>query len=187
MCLPPLRQHVLYSNVAGNAQFGVNDIDPKLCTHLVYAFASLDNETLTIVSADPTTDIEEKGYANFVALKKQNPTLKTMIAIGGWVDSNTEDNKYSKLVSSMENINKFVSSVMAFLGEFGFDGLDMDWEYPRSAADKKGFSELLNALQVAFAGKGYLLTAAIPASEEILNAGKVRLYDRTTARPSLFT
>ena len=30
-------------------------------------------------------------YGKFADLKKINPELKTMIALGGWVDSNMED------------------------------------------------------------------------------------------------
>ena len=32
-------------------------------------------------------------YKNFTDLSRLNPNLKTMIAIGGWVDSNMEDDE----------------------------------------------------------------------------------------------
>ena len=37
----------------------VTDINPKMCTHLLYSFAGLDESTLTIKSLDPETDIEK--------------------------------------------------------------------------------------------------------------------------------
>ena len=37
--------------------FGVSDIDPFACTHIIYSFAGLDNKTLTIVSLDKEEDI----------------------------------------------------------------------------------------------------------------------------------
>ena len=46
--------------------FTVADIDPLACTHLIYSFAGLHNDTLTIVSLDTEEDIvkgEDAGYA----------------------------------------------------------------------------------------------------------------------------
>ncbi|XP_057381047.1 chitotriosidase-1-like [Daphnia carinata] len=143
-------------------QFGVENIDTKLCTHLVYAFADLDETTFKIKPNNPAIDIDQEFYRKFTDLKNQNPSLKTMLAIGGWVDSNIND-KYSQLVASSENIDVFVGSVVTLLQEYGFDGLDMDWEYPRSEADKTGFTNLLVALKDAFAPFNYILSAAVSA------------------------
>jgi hypothetical protein len=45
----------------GNGQFLVENIDPMLCTHIIYAFAGLDNVTHTIQSLDSFLDTEENG------------------------------------------------------------------------------------------------------------------------------
>ena len=104
----------------GAGTYTVSNIDATKCTHLVYAFAVLDASTFNIKVFDPwidtnPTNVNGQMYSKFVALKKQNPSLKTMIAIGGWADSNDGTAKYSKLVSSTTNINTFVSSVVSFL------------------------------------------------------------------------
>ena len=74
------------------------------------------------------------GYAQSVALKDINPDLKVLIAIGGW---NEGGKNYSEMVSDPETRKKFVDSVVKFVEEHGFDGLDLDWEYP-GAADRGG-------------------------------------------------
>jgi len=114
---------------------------------------------------DSWADIDTGGYSKFVALKSKNPQLKTMIAIGGWDDS--LDGKYSILVSDSKNIAAFVQSVMGFLWQYKFDGLDLDWEYPTTPEDKIGFANLITALREAFQPMGYLLSAAV-----VCNAGK---------------
>jgi chitinase len=51
----------------------------------------------------------------------------------------------------------------------GFDGLDLDWEYPNQRGgeeiDINNFSALLKALRSEFDKHGFLLTAAVAAAE----------------------
>jgi chitinase len=61
-----------------------------------------------------------------VAYKKQG--IKVLVAIGGWNDS--EGGKYSKMVNDPESRSRFISTAIEFIEKFGFDGLDLDWEYP---------------------------------------------------------
>ena len=67
------------------------------------------------------------AYAKALSLKQYNPDLKVMIAIGGW---NEGTKKYSDMALNSESRSTFVESVVDFLVMHGFDGLDLDWEYP---------------------------------------------------------
>ena len=44
-----------------NGQFLVENIDPMLCTHIIYAYAGLDNDTHSIYSRYSGIDTEEDG------------------------------------------------------------------------------------------------------------------------------
>lgn len=72
-------------------------------------------------------------------------------------------------------MNQFVYEAIEFLREYKFNGLDVDWEYPRGAEDKAAYVNLLRELRVAFEGEAktsglprLLLTAAVPASFEAI-------------------
>ena len=74
--------------------------------------------------------------------------------------------------------NGFVYDAIGFLRENGFDGLDIDWEYPRGPDDRASFVSLIKELRLAFEGEAessdnekLLLTAAVPASFEAIAAG----------------
>lgn len=154
----------------------MDNIDPSLCTHFVYAFAILDPNSFKIKIYDTWGDIDLGGYSKFIGLKAQNPSLKMMISLGGWTDSTDGSRKYSKLVASSANIASFVNSVMSFLLKYGFDGLDIDWEYPSTPSDKTGLVQLLRALRRAFNPSGYLLSVAVPANP--ITATKGDIYNR---------
>lgn len=155
----------------GVAKFGIDNIDPSLCTHLMYAFAVMDGSTYRMKVYDSWADIDLKGYSNFIGLKRYNPNLKTMISVGGWTDSTDGTNKYSKLVSNPANIAAFVDSAVKFLQTYGFDGLDLDWEYPSNPSDKAGYVQLIRSLRASFNQYGYLLSAAVAASTEKVDEG----------------
>ena len=53
-----------------------------------------------------------------------------MIAVGGWTDSGDGD-KYSRLVNDAAARQAFISNAVTFIEDHNFDGLDLDWEYPR--------------------------------------------------------
>ena len=139
----------------------------------MYAFAVLDATSLTIKAHDSYLDLPS-GLDNFNAftnLKNKKPGLKTLLAIGGWTDS--QSSKYSTLVSSFANRDNFIKHVVPFLKEYNFDGLDLDWEYPGAyaAADKINFALFVQELKNAFVSEGLLLTAAVGASEAKANSG----------------
>lgn len=68
-----------------------------------------------------------ENYYKTISLKEHNPCLKVLIAIGGW---NEGSEKYSLLAETEESRNEFAEQAMRFMVYYGFDGLDIDWEYP---------------------------------------------------------
>jgi len=157
----------------GAGKFDVEDIDPFICTHIIYGFAGLGSDN-TIVSLDSWNDLYDnygKGaFERFTGLKAQNPELKALLAIGGWNEGSA---KYSQMVSSSASRAKFTASVVDFLLQYGFDGLDFDWEYPANRggvpADKANFISMLSELKAAFAPHGFMLTAAVSPGKEIID------------------
>lgn len=125
------------------------------------------------MALDAWNDLEDGGgkgaYKRFNNLKQRNPNLKTLIAIGGW---NEGSSKYSDMAGNPGARQTFVSSVVDFLGKHGFDGLDLDWEYPTQRGgrpeDKQNFATLIRELKQSLSPKGYLLTAAVSAGKNTI-------------------
>lgn len=59
----------------------------------------------------------------------RNRGIKVTVAIGGWNDS--AGDKYSRLVNNPAARAKFIAHVIEFIKKYNFDGLDLDWEYPK--------------------------------------------------------
>ncbi|XP_052896663.1 probable chitinase 2 [Anopheles moucheti] len=156
----------------GSGSFNISYIVPDHCTHLVYTFAGL-NIGGGIDSLDYYNDINvNKGYSKIVALKEENPCLKVLLAIGGW---NEGSEKYSLMAERESSREAFADQTLRYLVHYGFDGLDIDWEYPTMRGgipeDRENFLLLVQALRNKFAPRKKLLTAAISASKEILQSG----------------
>lgn len=58
----------------GAGKFTPEDVDASLCTHIVYAFATLKNHKLS--EAD---DKDGEMYERVVALREKNPNLKVRL------------------------------------------------------------------------------------------------------------
>lgn len=54
--------------------------------------------------------------------------FQILLAIGGWAFGSTP---FKELTSNTFRMNQFVYEAIDFLREYKFDGLDVDWEYPR--------------------------------------------------------
>ncbi|XP_026316169.1 chitinase-3-like protein 1 [Hyposmocoma kahamanoa] len=155
----------------GLGQFNVEHINTDLCTHLVYTFVGINNQG-TVVSLDSWLDLPENwgrdNFGKFNALKKINPNLKTILAVGGWNEGSA---KYSIMAANPALRKNFVTSALQMVLKHGFDGFDVDWEYPNrrdtvnGEADIDNFTMLLKELREAFNPHGLLITAALSADK----------------------
>ncbi|GLV44511.1 Chitinase 10 [Carabus blaptoides fortunei] len=160
----------------GDGKYKPEDIDTSLCTHITYGFAVLDSNSLTIKPHDSWADIDNEFYHKVTALRAKG--IKVLIAIGGWNDS--LGNKYSRLVNDAQARARFVTHVAQFIEKWGFDGLDLDWEYPKCwqvdctkgpDSDKSGFASLVTELSAEFKPRGWLLSSAVSPSKAVIDAG----------------
>lgn len=162
--------------------------------------------------AEMDATLPYKGHFNLLnKFKKQHPGVKTLVSIGGWAETGGyfDDNGnrvasggFYSMTTNADNsvnvagINTFADSVVAFLRQYGFDGADIDYEYPSSMKDSgnpddfaisnarraglvasyqvlmKTLREKLDAASVQD-GKHYLLTIASPSSGYLLRGMEV--------------
>lgn len=65
----------------GAGRFEVENIDPFLCTHVIYAFAGMENYRLAPGHASDMGDgFKEGTYTRLMKLKEKNPNLKVNLA-----------------------------------------------------------------------------------------------------------
>ncbi|XP_073812760.1 acidic mammalian chitinase-like [Musca autumnalis] len=148
----------------GLGRFEPENINPDLCTHLSYSFFGI-TELGEFRMLDSWLDV----YLNFIkrtmALKTSNPNLKVMAAVGGWNEGSI---KYSQMAADPLKRKTFIQTSLDFISQHGFDGLDLDWEYPGqrggSADDKQNFVLLLKELKESLGPLDLELSIAVGAS-----------------------
>ncbi|MBK8022916.1 MAG: glycoside hydrolase family 18 protein [Chloroflexi bacterium] len=122
-------------------EYFVADIPADMLTHLNYAFANVSEEGECLVG-DPEADTDrvfegdtkESLRGNFnqlIKLKEAHPHLKTLISVGGW----TWSARFSDVALTEESRQRFAASCVDFIKRYGFDGVDIDWEYPTGGGD----------------------------------------------------
>ncbi|GAA0397531.1 hypothetical protein GCM10010357_18290 [Streptomyces luteireticuli] len=206
----------------GDPKYLVSNIPWSKVSHINYAFAHVDNDRISIGdpgdAKNPATgmtwdgaknamdpSLPYKGHFNLLnTYKKKHPAVKTLISVGGWADTR---NFYAMTTNGDGSVNQagidtFADSVTAFLDRYGFNGVDIDYEYPTALPNtgnpkdwdvsnprRKGLQQSYNALMKtlrekldkagADKGRYYLLTSAGSSSGYLvrgLDAGQALQY-----------
>ncbi|RSH88865.1 Endochitinase 1 [Saitozyma podzolica] len=177
-------------------KFPPQQIPHQHLTHINYAFGNVNRETGEVVLSDSWADVEihydgdswnEPGtnlYGCLKAiylLKKQNRNLKVLLSIGGWTYSPNFAN-----IAQPGWRAAFVSSAIKLVEDVGLDGLDIDYEYPKSPSDAQGYVSLLHELRAGLehlaASKRrprgqYQLTVAAPCGWDNMQVLRIREMD----------
>ena len=104
--------------------------DPAVLTHINYAFAEL----YMVDGIYQKFDLQgnKSRFQSIVNLKKNYPNLKICLSFTHGVanSNNRQGGSFSALCKSEENMQKFADDCVAFMEEWGIDGIDLDWEFP---------------------------------------------------------
>jgi chitinase len=147
----------------------VSQIPAARINDLIYAFGEPNDAGV----CTPPTAAQSGTFAALRELRRQHPGLRLIVSIGGW-DAAPQ---YSDIALTDRSRSKFTAScVQAFLVGQGFDGVDLDWEFPvhggmnRSRrADRADATALVREFRRQLDALGrkqhrhYFLTVATPA------------------------
>ncbi|MEN9659397.1 MAG: hypothetical protein RL571_2862 [Pseudomonadota bacterium] len=198
-------KHILLGYIAGWADWSGLPLerDAARLTHICYAFANIHDGDVVLFTEQTSEQSQPRaveGIAHLRGLRSRHPHLKLLISIGGWGADG-----FSDAALTTESREHFAKSAIHFMQLHGFDGIDLDWEYPSNdmagiksrAEDKANFTLMLaeirrqlNALAkresrpeayllsiAAGAGQYYLDGVDMPAVAELCDFVNLMTYD----------
>jgi GH18 family chitinase len=136
----------------------VSTIPYSKLTHILYAFALPNGD-------GSLSGIAMSGDTRLASLvtNAHNAGVKVLISVGG--SNATNDSIFRVMVGNSTSLNNFVSNCVTFVTNYGLDGVDIDWEYPKAGtADTTNFATLMSSLSSAMHSRSKLLTAAVAAN-----------------------
>jgi len=140
-------------------------------------------ESGEIVGMDPAADqyllqgktdmltTKADAGSSIIELAKSHGT-KVILSIGGW----TTSNNFPAVSADPKKRTIFANWCVKHIRKYGFDGIDIDWEFPGyvrhngTPHDRDNFALLLQTVRDSLqalgkkSGKKYLLTASLPAA-----------------------
>jgi len=128
--------------------YGAAQIPMHKVTHVLHAGINLDG------SADGSIDVPDGFVEPELITKAHKAGVRVFMLVGGSAGA------FSTVAADVNLRYLFVANLWDFAQKHGYDGVDIDWEYP-GATDAKGYYELMSALRGFFPSPNYQLSADI--------------------------
>ncbi|XP_017147081.1 chitinase-like protein 3 isoform X1 [Drosophila miranda] len=144
------------------SKFSSWEIDPRLCSYLVYATGvGVDGETGSVKITD-RHGIFDNDLLSFASMTRRENVKRLLVSIGGWLE---ESSDFSKMAADSRKRERFIASVIDFIYEWRMDGIQIDWRYPTQRGgkpeDRKNFILLLKELKTMIDGHEFILMVAV--------------------------
>ena len=141
---------------------GLEKLDFSIVTMVNYAFAIPTPEGHVL-------PLENPGLARAVVEKAHSAGAKAVLSLGGWSwQEEVLEPTFRAATDSPEKRQQLADEIVGLANAYDFDGVDIDWEYPRTTdGSKQQYEDFLLRLRKRLDGK--LLTAAILAGLDSRN------------------
>ncbi len=143
--------------------------DAFLLDFVIYAFVE--------IKPDGTLFVPTPRYLRqLLALRKDNPDLQVIAAIGGWGQDG-----FSDAASTPASRYNFARQVNSLIKQYELDGIDIDWEYPGTSGagiksrpeDRENFTLLLTAIRDVIGFNKWLSVAGTGSREYITKSAEI--------------
>lgn len=136
----------------------INKINYNNLTHVIYAFA--------IPKTDGSGELLPlEGASDRVPLLKQkcsNAGVKLLLGVGGWSANGVELYPvFDQATSTAEKRTLLTKNIMKMVRENGFEGVDVDWEYPFYGYNDRAYNQFLLELHDSLAKAGKMIVASV--------------------------
>lgn len=137
-----------------------NEVDYEKLTHIIFSFAHPTKDGHLLMNGDWAV----QNLRTMVTKAHQQDT-KVILAIGGWFHiSGGESYSYFKAaVSNPTSRTKLVNELVAMVDRENLDGIDIDFEHPRTKEDAKNLTAFTRALYNKLHVKNKELSIAVNA------------------------
>lgn len=106
-------------------------------THILHAFLVPNSDGSVIgIGSFAYGDLVQAAHAHGV---------KVLVSLGGWGQSEG----FSPLAADTAARHRFVAAMTQFCSSSGYDGVDIDWEYPKNTTDRENFRLLVRELRLS--------------------------------------
>jgi len=115
----------------GRPGYQFSQVPVQKLTHLIYSLAK-PTARGNCELAHPGVDVP--NLRALKALRAKNARLSVLLSVGGWSGSTY----FSDVAATPSARKQFSASCLEIVQKYGFDGLDIDWEYPVTGGKPTG-------------------------------------------------
>jgi chitinase len=140
-----------------------------------YRASSVDSQSISqltdliVFSAEPKSDgqldlkrLESMPWKMLKHWKTQH-RLRLILCVGGWERSD----QFAKIAADPKLRSAFVQSSIETCLKLRLDGIDLDWEHPKSQTEQQSYGSLLSELNAGFEPHGLCLSMTMAAWQEV--------------------
>lgn len=127
-------------------------------THINYSFA------IPAKTGDTLLPLRNPEHVKEMIKRVHDKDKKIFLSIGGWGigDGGGDDTRFHKMAETEHGRKAFINSTMKMVREYGFDGVDFDWEYPdEDSPSADQYVKIVSALGDSLRSENRKLTAAV--------------------------
>ena len=143
---------------ASIGQYRIIGYEPSWVAPHAIAYSKLTHLNYAFLQANPDGSLNTTGMnlpkMQTIIKDAQAQGVKVLISVGG--ASNTQLSAAATKARA-----KLISNIEAFANQYGFDGIDIDWEGPANATEGAAYLALMQKLYADLHPVGKLVTSAV--------------------------
>lgn len=135
-----------------------NQVDYAKLTHVIFSFAHPEKDGSLLFTGDHAI----KNLQDTVKNAKKHQT-KVILAVGGWYHMNGGESYgyFSSALAKPESQKKLITELMSAVEKYNLDGIDIDFEHPRTNEDATNLTVFMKELSKQLHSKEKELSIAV--------------------------